>query len=196
MPSLPSRSSLEASPKTKTITALADDDAIKTSIATSASPASYSGGALNGVMAGVNQAPLAWILTVTTSTHAATYNTAAPIVITGKDVDGNTITDSISLTQANGNETVAGTKAFAQVTQIDVPAQTDALGTFKFGVRDLVLVGCRQIRCTVGAILKVGFEDSTTDVWPAAVEGERFDVDVKKVFSTGTTLAGGFTILF
>jgi hypothetical protein len=193
---LPSRSSLEASPKTKTITTpLADDDAIKTSIATSTSVATYTGGAINGALA-ANQAPLAWTLTVTTSTHASTYNTVDPIVITGLDVEGNTITESLTLTAANGNETVSGTKAFSKVTQIVVPAQTDALGTFKFGVKDLVLVGCRQIRCTAGAILKVGFEDGTTDTWPAALDGERFDVDVKKIFSTGTTLAGGFTILF
>jgi hypothetical protein len=81
------------------------------------------------------------VVSVTTGSSVGTYNTSDPIVFTGTDKDGNTITASLTLTQANGNETVvdANLQGFASVTQIDVPAQVDTNGTFEFGVRDVVL---------------------------------------------------------
>lgn len=109
--------------------AAADDDAIKTVIASSAAAASYSGAALNGAVGGGTMSPPRNI-TITTSANA--HINAVGVVITGKDVDGKTLTETITLTD-NGGVTDVGNKAFAKVTQIDVPAQGGGGGTLKFG---------------------------------------------------------------
>lgn len=125
---------LRSSPEYYEITATwVDDDAIKLSIATAATAQNYSGAALDGVVGAGAITPCASV-TVKTTTHAATYNITDPIVVTGIDEAGRTITESLMLTQVNGNETITGTKAFASIISIAVPAQVDALGTFKFGV--------------------------------------------------------------
>jgi hypothetical protein len=109
-----------------------DDDAIKLSIATSASAALYSGAALDGVI-GVGTMDPTSLIDITTGAHASTYNTTDPIVIDGTDWSGNALQDSIKLTAVGGGEVVSGMKAFATVTKITVPAQLTTSGTFKFG---------------------------------------------------------------
>jgi hypothetical protein len=119
---------------------IADVDAIKTSIATSTSTAQYTGAALNGAL-GASAIRFPQCVSVTTSSSVGSYNTSDPIVFTGTDKDGGTITASLTLTQADGNETIVDSalQGFASVTQIDVPAQVDTNGAFEFGVRDVVL---------------------------------------------------------
>jgi hypothetical protein len=80
-------------------------------------------------------------VTVTTAAHAASYKTGAgfPLVVTGtiNGVAGQT--ESLLLTQTNGNETVRGTKFWDDPTAvtISVPVQNDALGAFTAGVGDI-----------------------------------------------------------
>jgi len=112
---------------------VADVDAIKTSIASSASPVSYSGAALNGVIgAGAISPPRN--ITITTTTHADID--AVVVVVTGTDINGDALTENITLTDGGG-VTDAGLKAFASVEQVDIPAQGGTGGalTIGFGAR-------------------------------------------------------------
>jgi len=109
--------------------AAADTNAIKTSIASSASPASYSGADLNGVV-GVGAMSPPRNITITTSSHADID--AVVVVVTGTDIDDNALVENITLTD-NGGVTDAGVKAFKTVSQIDVPAQSGTGGTLEFG---------------------------------------------------------------
>lgn len=114
--------------------AAADADGIKTSIASSASAASYSGAALNGVVGAGTMSPPRNI-TITTSSNANIN--AVAVVITGKDVNGATQTDTITLTD-NGGVTDVGTKAFASVSSIAVPAQGGTGGALQFGFGNVI----------------------------------------------------------
>lgn len=172
-----------------------DADGIKTTVATSLTAATYSGAALNGALANPGPAviDLPMNVSVTTTSDAATYNTTSPIVVTGTDFDGNTITDSLLLTQANGNETISGTKGFATVVSIAVPAQLTVDGAFTFGVLDTVLTTPlgRARRCENGhastagnlAIIDDGGKASTV---PLAAGGQ-LDAFVQKIVWASTT---------
>lgn len=168
---------------------------LKTSIATSASPANYSGVALNGTLAGTTMFP-ARTISVTTATHAASYNTTNPIVFTGTDPNGATITESLTLTQSGGNETVVGLKGFATVTSIAVPAQNDALGSFTFGVRDLILSELvRAIRVGGSGNLHVSYSDGSTDTLTGVQETLR-DCFPTKIWGDGNTTVTNLTLFF
>lgn len=109
--------------------AAASVNSIKTSIATSASDQTYSGSALNGTIgAGTIDPPRN--MTVTSSSHADVN--AVAVVFTGTDLNGATITDTITLTD-NGNTTDVGVKAFRTVTSIFVPANGGTGGALQFG---------------------------------------------------------------
>lgn len=172
--------------RTKTFAAIADVDAIKTAIATAAAPATYSGVALNGAI-GAAALGVSQTFTVKTRANAGAYVTANPIVVTGLDWQGKIISESVSLTQTNGGETVQGTKAFARFTSIAVPAQNDTSGSFEFGVGDILLdMPARELRAGAIGDIKVGYQDGGTDVLPS-IAAERHTVLAFRVYSTGTT---------
>lgn len=147
---------------------LNDTDGIKTSAATSASPQNFAVGALNGALISSGRLlPGPRSVTVTTTTSAATYNTTDPIVITGTR-GGRTVTESLSLTQAGGNETVRGSQAFDTITSIAIPAQSGTGGTFQFGVGDLCAQDggrlCRSIKPLGTGYIRLRYaEDSAND---------------------------------
>lgn len=116
---------------------------IKASVATVAAPQSYTGVALDGslVTAAGGIKYCSRTVTVTSAAAVGAYTTATPIVITGYRA-GVLITENLQLTAANGGETIRGTKAFDQITQIDVPAQASGAGHLSFGVGDL----CSMVR--------------------------------------------------
>lgn len=60
------------------------------------------------------------------------------IVVTGLDINGDVISEDFAVPDA-GNTTVNGTKFFAQVTSIAIPAQSGAGGTWALGIRDGIL---------------------------------------------------------
>lgn len=118
-----------------------DADGLKLSVATSLTAVTYSAATLDGALANPGPAAidLPMNVSVTTTTDAATYNTTDPIVVTGTNFYGEVITESLLLTEAGGNETIVGTKGFATVVSIAVPAQLTTDGAFTFGVLDTVL---------------------------------------------------------
>jgi hypothetical protein len=143
--------------------ALADVDAIKASIASSASAESYSGADLDGAVgAGTMDPPRN--ITITTSAHADID--AVAVTITGKDVNGDDITEDITLTDGGG-VTNAGAKAFAEVTQIDVPAQSGTGGALEFGF-GAILGLARPLKERAGLVAVLKQIEAGADVGPTA----------------------------
>lgn len=105
-------------------------NAIKLSVATSIAPQVYAGAAFDGVVgAAVLNGPRPISVTQATGNHYA-----GTVTVKGRDAQNKIITDTIALTANPGIITTTATaKYFAQVTEIDVPAQQDALGHFQFG---------------------------------------------------------------
>lgn len=173
---------------------LASANAILTSFATSSSPVVKS--IFTGALAG-GPFNTTRTVSVTTTTHASTYNIVDPIVVTGTDLAGNIITENLALTLVNGNETIVGLKGFLTVTSIAIPAQVDALGTFTFGVKDVILTtGCRRFRCgTTGNIKVTCLQDSALDTIPSVQAGELIELAITKLWGS-TTTAQNITIFF
>jgi hypothetical protein len=179
-------SDLYASPRSKTFAAIADVDAIKTAIATVAATATYTGAGLNGAI-GAAAFGITQTFTVKTRSNAGAYHIVDPIVVTGTNARGETITDSLYLTAENGNETIEGTIAFISITSIAVPAQHDTSGQFEFGVGDILFVSpAREIRAGAAGNIKIGFQDGGTDTQPV-LAAERIPSLIFRVYSTGTT---------
>lgn len=122
--------------------AAADDDAIKTSVASATSTQTYQGTALNGAVgSGVMSPPR----NITIKTSASPDIDAVNVVITGKDAKGKTLTETITLTNGGG-VTDAGVKAFKQVTKIVVPAQSGTGGTLRFGFGAVIGLGEKIVK--------------------------------------------------
>jgi hypothetical protein len=125
--------------------AAADVNGIKLSVASAATVQTYTGAALGGVIgAGVMSPPRN--ITITTTAHADID--AVAVVVTGEDVNGDVITETITLTDAGG-VTDAGAKAFAKVTSIVVPAQSGVGGALEFGFGALIGLS-RPLRSRAG----------------------------------------------
>lgn len=184
VPVLPVRSVTLADP-------IAVANAIKTSIATVAGAASYSGGALNGAV-GAGALPMTQTVSFTTSSHAGSYVAGSKVTFTGLDRNGLVITEQLLVTAVNGGETISGLKGFLQVTQIDTEAQVDTAGAFTFGYSDVMCPGCWGLRVGGAGALKLGFADKTTDTIPAMAVGERIDAMIQKVF--GSSVATKLTL--
>jgi hypothetical protein len=65
---------------------------------------------------------------------------AGDIVVTGKDCQGNVITESFAFA-ANASTATTGAKAFAEITQVVIPVQDGALADFDFGWGALLGIG-------------------------------------------------------
>ncbi len=112
----------------------ASANAIKTAIATVAAVTTYSGAALNGTVGAAVMSPPRNI-TVTTA-GATPADAPATAVINGLDVNGNAISETITVAQT---ATIAtGVKAFAQVTSIVLPAADGTGATLAFGFGALI----------------------------------------------------------
>lgn len=109
-----------------------DDDAVIVEFATTTSEDTRSGAELDGTLGGTLNPPRN--ITVTTTADASTYNTTDPIVVSGTDVEGTSITENITLTNANGGETKTGLKVFATVTSVVFPAMLTTNGGIRVGV--------------------------------------------------------------
>jgi len=114
--------------------AAADVDAIKASFASAAAAQSFSGTDLDGAVGTGTMSPPRNI-TITTSTHADID--AVDVVITGLDINGATLTETVTLTDGGG-ATDVGAKAFASVTQVDIPAQSGTGGAIQIGFGALI----------------------------------------------------------
>ena len=112
------------------IAGLADVDAIVVTGASSASSQTVTGAALDGVV-GWRTMAVARHITLTLSNDSHWDATTA--VLSGRDVDGNAITENLSIPN-NGNTTLTTTKRFRSVTSLTIPAQSGTNGTFTLGV--------------------------------------------------------------
>lgn len=179
------------SPATQTYSAIASTNAIKTSIATSASPQTYT--TFNGTVGGAKLA-FEQVVTATTSSHTGSYVTATPLTVKGIDAFGKSLTGYLTLTMANGGETVnlkdanGNLMAMAQVIEIDVPAQNDTSGAFTFGYGDFLLsTGLDGVRAGSDGNVKVEYANGITDTVPM-LGGEFLPLPKpRQVFSSGTT---------
>lgn len=126
-------------------------NAIKTSIAASTSAASYSGAALNGAVGG---AEMAYARAITVSTSGSTpADVPATATITGEDVDGNALTETINLSQTVA--TVTGTKLFKKVTLIEMPAGQGTDAALVFGISSKIgLTETPITRASLAAIIR------------------------------------------
>lgn len=186
--------------RTVTYAAIADADGIKTSIATAVTQQTYSGVALNGARAAGYPTWLPQNVSVTSSASVGSYNLTG-ITFTGTDVAGEALTETLTLTAANGNETVVGTKAFANVTSIVVAAMADTNGAFTFGMRDIIMlqystVTSKPLRQVI-RVLKttaatgnclVTYGGGVTDTLPMAVNVHE-PVQAIQISGTATTTA-------
>jgi hypothetical protein len=114
--------------------ATADVDALKLSIASATTIQTYTGADLDGAVGLGTMSPPR---NVTITTTLSADIDAVAVVITGLDVDGAALTDTITLTDG-GNTTDVGTAAFASVSSIVVPAQSGTGGALEFGFGDLI----------------------------------------------------------
>lgn len=167
-----------------------DDDALKTAVATSLTAATYSGATLNGALANPGPAVmrLPQYVRVATSALAACYNITDPIVFTGT-LDGAVVTDSITLTDTDGNEAIDGDQAFDTVVSIAVPAQLKATGQFTFGVTDIVFSNKRpgiQIEFGAAGNIVVEFFDGSTETI-VGLEGAKKEGLIKRIVDASTT---------
>jgi hypothetical protein len=177
-------------------TALNDIDAIKISVATSITPVTYITSGINGVIGLAAMSP-ARTLTITTSAQAAAYTLASTITITGVDAAGRSLSEVFTIGNANGGETLVGTKGFAGVLSIVVAAQASALGAFSFGVRDILCDKAPyMIRANGAGDLHVAFSDASEDTIPAMAAKEYITFAPVKVFGDSGTTITGLTLFF
>lgn len=114
-------------------TLAADPDAIKLAIATSTSPVTYSGASLDGVIGGaVFAQPRAF--TVTLAGSSGDFVNGSTIVVTGLNVLGQALTQTITLSNATIPATFSTGFAFTKITSIAVAAQATTNGSFVFGL--------------------------------------------------------------
>jgi hypothetical protein len=112
------------------LAALADVDAIVATGATTTGIQTLTGATLDGVV-GYRTMAAARRITLVLSSHADWDATTA--VLTGKDIDGNTITESLAIPNG-GAVTLTSTKRYRSVTSLVIPAQSGTGGTFTVGV--------------------------------------------------------------
>jgi len=107
----------------------ADATAFLTATATVATATVYEDTTLDGTVGdGVLDPPRQVVATVAGATPADAPATAT---VTGLDIDGNVMTETLTLPQTA--TTVVGTKCFAQVTKIEMPAADGTAATVSFG---------------------------------------------------------------
>lgn len=130
--------------RSMSFTTLLDADGIKTSIATAAAAAAYSGVALDGAYASagvataapnghidVDQYPVA-----TAAANAGSYVAGSKILFTGS-YNGLVVTRTATVVGANGGAAFIADGPLRTVTGISVEAQANAGGAWTFGFTDL-----------------------------------------------------------
>lgn len=119
-------------------------------------------GATTAVTTNITNPDFARKLSVTGNQGSAVGN----VVITGTDYEGNVITETIV---ANGVATVPGTKAFATVTSVVLPARGAGGDTISVGITDALglkamLTGNRVMRALVDGVAETTAPTITFDV--------------------------------
>lgn len=124
----------------------------------------------NRTMIGNREMGIARALALVLNNHADWD--ATNMVVSGFDINGDAISETIAIPNG-GNTTVNGTKFFAQVTSISIPAQSGTNGTWALGIRDTIL-GLPVLKAD-GVIAAVGIKELTraddATAWSAAAAG-------------------------
>lgn len=160
-------------------TAAADTDGVFAGIAAADATAEPAGTTVTATPASdkfVAQPPCARNLTVTVAATTAGDVKAAAIVVTGKNLAGETITESFTPT-ADTPATLTGTKAFASVTSVAVPAQDGASVTVDVGFGQLIGLPYKLAKKRVILTLNDGVVDTapTLAISASALEGNTVD---------------------
>lgn len=187
----PPRTSLFSSNKSWTFSAAATPTSLKGTVATSASPVTYTTGGSTLTLV-TNELPR--LVTATSASHAASYVDASVITITGTAFDDSAQTDTLTVAGTGGGATLTSTKYFKTVTSIAVAAQADTGGAWTFGLSDTLCVLGRQIRAGTAGNLTMKFEDGTSDTVAGMVAGERLDIGPRSILGTSTLTS--ITVLF
>lgn len=124
----------------------------------------------------VAQPPCARNVTVTVAATTAGDVKAAAIVVTGKNLAGDTITESF-LPTADTPATLIGAKAFASVTSVAVPAQDGASVTVDVGFGQLIGLPYKLAKKLVLVTLNDGVVDTapTLAISTTALESNTVD---------------------
>jgi hypothetical protein len=169
--------------------ALAAPTSIKTSVATSASPALYVTTDINGAV-GLATFTCPRTISATLASHASSYVNNSKITVTGLDDVGTSISDILTITGTGGNKTITGTKFFMSVVSIAIEAQADTLGAFTFGQADAV-VNANQVRVGVAGDLTIKCRDAANTVGTiySVQIGEAVPVEIAIVYASSTAQA-------
>jgi len=131
---------------TAALNALTDPDAVVASALSAIAPQTLTGAALDGVLGGTTFTPTRQV-SLTFSAEADWL--AGTATVTGTDANGAELVETFSV-PAGGDTTLLGTKRFARVTSIALPAGDGIAGTFTAGVRGPVTAvdGATLVTCT------------------------------------------------
>lgn len=119
----------------------------------SSSPQTVSGASLNGLVGGAAMSIPRSINFIFSS--SANWNSATPIVVTGLNSRGTTVTENIPV-PSGGGSTVKGVRKWKQITSIAIPAQGGSSGTYTMGIN------ARTLAETGDAILETGASTTGT----------------------------------
>jgi hypothetical protein len=120
---------------------------------------------------------------VTTTSHTGSYVAASLVTITGTDIAGAALVESVALTAVNGGESLVTTHAFATVSSIVIDPQADALGAIQVDGKDILIPKpTKQVRVgTAGSgALHVGYITPTgaivQDTFTGCTAAEKLDI--------------------
>ncbi|WP_352416378.1 hypothetical protein [Oscillibacter ruminantium] len=124
----------------------------------------------------VAQPPCARNLTVTVAATTAAHVKAAEIVVTGKNIAGETITENFTPTD-DAPATLTGTKAFASVDSVSIPKQDGASVTVDVGFGELIGLPYKLAKKRVLLTLNDGVVDTapTLAISASALESNTVD---------------------
>lgn len=157
-----------------TASEVADADGVITSFASSTSPvtkvpADMGGAAMSGTTGRFAKLPRT--VTIALSSAANQYAVEA-IVITGLR-GGLTVTESLTPTTDDGNETLRGAQVFDSLTSVAFPAQAGTGGAFTVGTQDIATPAAADtfvgVELLSAGTINVQFGAGITDAKPAAV---------------------------
>ena len=192
----------------KTVTfaagAVQDDDAIKTSFATSTSvtqvlPAAFNGGLVSTTTGLITGLPRS--ITITRSNNAGQFS-VSPIVMTYVR-GGSVLTESLTPANINGNDVLVFNAAVDAIVSFDIPAQGGTGGTFKIGVRDVcapagdTFIGVEVAAAGTLYVQYGNYPVSTSDgiIIPAALVGFIKPIAATRVLTDpGSKTTVGFTV--
>jgi hypothetical protein len=164
--------------KTYASAAVADTDGVKTSFSTSTDPVTLVPANFNGAaIASGGVLDLPRTLSITLSNTANAFS-VSPMVVTGKR-GGETVTESFTPANDDGNVTLYGTQPFDTITSIDLPAMGSGSGSITVGVVDICAPAGGTF-CGVGLAadgtlyVKYGESGSITDAIPVVIATRPF----------------------